>query len=232
MRDGGIDNRYVEIRAGGITLPGRLTLPVGAQGLILFVHGSGSSRLSPRNQQVAESLQAAGFGTLLFDLLTMTEERVDEETSALRFNIDLLSGRVTDVIDWLLLQEYRKDLKYGLFGASTGAAAALVTAADRPQAVQAVVSRGGRPDLAGEHLSQVRAPSLFIVGSLDNEVLGLNQSAMEKFPDGVEKHLEVVQGASHLFEEPGKLDAVAHLAQDWFLQYIGPAQRSTPDHTQ
>jgi putative phosphoribosyl transferase len=218
-----IENRFEEIRAGGITLPGTLTLPPGARGLVVFVHGSGSSRLSPRNQRVAEHLQKAGLGTLLFDLLSQSEEQIDRETAALRFNIDLLAGRTVDVVDWLLLQDFGKDIQLGFFGASTGASAALVAAARRPKVTGAVVSRGGRPDLAGQLLPKIQAPTLLIVGKLDDEVLRLNEQALEQLPEGVPKELRVVPGATHLFEEPGKMDEVIRLAHDWFIRYLGQA---------
>lgn len=215
-----IENRFVEIRAGGVTLPGTLTVPNGARGLVVFIHGSGSSRLSPRNLQVAEFLQKAGLGTLLFDLLSQSEEQIDRDTTAFRFNIDLLAGRTIDVVDWLLLQDFGKDLKLGLFGASTGAAAALVTAARRPDATGAVVSRGGRPDLAIPALPEVRAPTLLIVGQFDDEVFLLNQKAIEQLPEQTTKEMRVVPGATHLFEEPGKMDAVMHLTHDWFVRHL------------
>jgi pimeloyl-ACP methyl ester carboxylesterase len=194
---------------------------------VLFAHGSGSSRHSSRNRHVAGELRAAGLVIVLTDLLTPEEEQVDMRTGALRFDIDLLSGRVTALTDWLMEQERLADLGVGLFGASTGAAAALVAAAARPAAVQAVVSRGGRPDLAGGFLRQVRQPTLLIVGGRDRTVLELNRGAMEEL--GGETKLEIVPGASHLFEEPGALDEVARLARDWFVHHLKPVPRDTND---
>ncbi|MDE3101858.1 MAG: dienelactone hydrolase family protein [Chloroflexota bacterium] len=199
---------------------GDLAVPAAAAGIVVFAHGSGSSRHSPRNRSVAATLQAAGFATLLFDLLTPSEERRDERTAELRFDIAFLAARLRLVLAWLRGQDDVARLPVGLFGASTGAAAALVAAAG-DASVRAVVSRGGRPDLAGS-LERVTAPTLFLVGSLDADVLDLNRRAFDRLaaPD---KELVVVPGAGHLFEEPGTLEAVARHASDWFERWLAPA---------
>jgi dienelactone hydrolase len=215
-----IDERPRHIAAGAAMLDADLGLPRDARGLVLFAHGSGSSRFSPRNRYVARQLNAAGLGTVLADLLTPLEESLDERTRALRFDIGLLGERLVAATDWLKAQPDLRDLPIGYFGASTGGAAALVAAAERPQAVGAVVSRGGRPDLAGPALARVRAPTLLIVGGDDAAVLGLNQQALRQLK--VDKQLAIVPGATHLFEEPGALDKVAALARDWFLRYLPP----------
>jgi len=189
-------------------------VPDRVSAVVLFAHGSGSSRHSPRNKHVAHTLQARGFATLLLDLLTPHEEAVDERTAQFRFDIAMLSDRLVAAIDWIGAYPATASLPVCLFGASTGAAAALVAAARRPKAVRAVVSRGGRPDMAGGALSEVRSPTLLIVGSLDTEVLRLNQAAMAQMRADVS--LELVHGATHLFEEPGTLDVVARLAGGWF----------------
>jgi pimeloyl-ACP methyl ester carboxylesterase len=208
----------VHIEAGTVVLEGNVIIPPGAGGLILFAHGSGSSRHSPRNRYVAEALYQAGFGTLLFDLLTPREEAIDAGTSELRFNIDLLAERLLAATDWPMRQP-GLDLPIGYFGASTGAAAALVAAAERSDVVGAVVSRGGRPDLAGDALRRVLAPTLLIVGGNDPIVIRLNRAALGELasPD---KRLVIVPGAGHLFEEPGALDEVARLASDWFASHL------------
>ena len=200
---------------GGVEIDADVTVPATAAGLVLFVHGSGSGRHSARNQFVAANLRAQGLGTVLMDLLTPDEERSDQFTGHLRFDIPFLSRRVVSVIDTVRRQ---MALPLGLFGASTGAAAALVAAAMRPQAVSAVVSRGGRPDLARDALPAVTAPTLLIVGEDDRDVLELNRQAMRRISAAVE--LEIVPGASHLFHEPGALEAVAHLAGDWFVAHL------------
>lgn len=204
----------VTLDVGPVSVGGTLTLPDGARGLVVFAHGSGSSRFSPRNRQVAEELNEQALGTLLIDLLTAEEEQVDLRTAELRFDISLLAERVVGAVDWA----EERGLPIGAFGASTGAAAALVAAAERPQLVRAVVSRGGRPDLAGDALPRVEAPTLLIVGGNDQAVLDLNRQAMERMR--AETRLEIVPGASHLFEEPGALDDVVRLARDWFLQNL------------
>lgn len=207
----------VSIRADGVTLEGRLDVPADARGLVVFVHGSGSSRHSPRNQFVARQLQDSGWGTLLFDLLTNEEERVDLRTQRLRFDIPLLARRVIATLDWLETQPSVKGLPIGLFGASTGAAAALCAAAERPDRVHAIVSRGGRPDLAGEDARRVQAPTLLVVGGLDDVVIELNREVLDELPDG---QMHVVPGASHLFEEEGMLDRVVTLAAGWFDHHL------------
>src|SRR5438067_4789367 len=206
----------VRIPAGRATLDGNLSIPENATALVLFVHGSGSSRHSPRNQFVARTLNNAGLGTLLFDLLTPEEEAIDARTAELRFNIGLLAERLVHATKWATQQEQTRDLRIGHFGSSTGGGAALVAAAaEGPQDVGAVVSRGGRPDLAGEALPKVRAPTLLIVGGNDDVVIELDERARDRM--GCEVKLEIVPGATHLFEEPGALETVAKLASDWFL---------------
>lgn len=208
----------VTVRAGDAALPGQLVVPAGAKGLVVFVHGSGSSRFSPRNRYVAEVLNGGHLGTLLFDLLTAAEHEIDERTRELRFDIDLLRVRLIAAIDWLRAEPQTSGLRLGLFGASTGAAAALNAAAERPDDVAAVVSRGGRPDLALPVLPRVRAPTLLIVGSLDEPVIGMNRRAADRLT--AKWKLEIVPGATHLFEEPGKLERVAELARDWFTRHL------------
>ncbi|CAD5378439.1 Alpha/beta hydrolase [Pseudomonas sp. OF001] len=199
-------------------LHGELAVPEDAEGLVVFAHGSGSSRFSPRNQQVARFFNDLGLGTLLLDLLTEDEQDIDEATREFRFDIPLLARRLVTVVDWLHGDERLQELVVGLFGASTGAAAALICAAQRHELVAAVVSRGGRTDLAGDALEHVRAPSLLIVGGEDGVVLALNRESLMRLA-GI-KRLEVVPGATHLFEEPGKLLKVAELAGEWFLRYL------------
>jgi putative phosphoribosyl transferase len=211
-------DRSLQIPVEHVVLEADVVSPEQAQGLVLFVHGSGSSRHSPRNRFVARELQRADLATVLADLLTPEEEQLDAHTGVLRFDIGLLSERVTALTDWLAEYEPTSGLGVGLFGASTGAAAALVCAAARPAVVQAVVSRGGRPDLAGAALRQVRQPTLLIVGGRDPVVLQLNRTAMEELPGPT--HLEIVPDASHLFEEPGALEQVARLARDWFVRHL------------
>jgi len=212
---------HVAVPAGDAVLEGDLVVPPVATGIVAFAHGSGSSRHSPRNKQVADTLIEAGLGTLLVDLLTPAEEAVDRVTAQHRFDIVLLARRLVAAVDWLR-QTAAPELSVGLFGASTGAAAALVAAAERPDDVRAVVSRGGRPDLAGPALARVRAPTLLIVGGRDPQVLELNRLALEAL-GAVEKQLVIVPGATHLFEEPGALDEVARLAADWFTRHLGNA---------
>jgi putative phosphoribosyl transferase len=208
----------VKIKIPSAVLDGSLCLPQKVKGVVLFAHGSGSSRLSPRNRFVAKILQNEGLGTLLFDLLTAKEEAKDELTGELRFNINLLAQRLGEVTDWLPKYLEAENLKLGYFGASTGAAAALVAAADRPQAIQAVVSRGGRPDLAEASLPRVKAPTLFIVGGEDYQVIEMNREALRALRS--EKTLVIIPGATHLFEERGALEEVARLAIDWFRRYL------------
>lgn len=214
----------IDVPADGVQLHGDLSLPAGAESLVLFAHGSGSSRLSPRNRFVASELQRAAHATLLVDLLTSDEERADEQTAALRFDIALLARRLISIAEWLTHGGQTRDLPLGLFGASTGAAAALICAAERPARVAAVVSRGGRPDLAGEALERVQAPTLLIVGGQDPVVHRLNQEAQAHLRCTSE--LILVPGATHLFEEPGGLEQVARLASAWFTTHLlgGPGQ--------
>ena len=213
-----LQRRHVTVPAGGARLEGDLTVPRETIGTVVFAHGSGSGRFSPRNQYVAAELVRGGLATLLMDLLTSAEEATDRRTAHLRFDIGLLSERVIAAIDWLEADEQVGSLHVGCFGASTGAAAALVAAAERPRKVRAVVSRGGRPDLAGEALRRVTAPTLLIVGGRDPEVLRLNQQAQTLLAG--ESRLEIVPGATHLFEEPGALEQVAALARDWFVRHL------------
>jgi putative phosphoribosyl transferase len=213
-----VEEQLVRIPAGTVTLAGSLTLPEQAQAIVLFAHGSGSSRLSPRNRYVARLLNEAKLATLLVDLLTLHEEVIDARTAQLRFDIDLLAERLVDATDWLTEFPDTKGLRIGYFGASTGAAAALAAAAIRPDVVNAVVSRGGRPDLAGAALTRVQAPTLLIVGENDGQVIELNRAALAELR--CEKQLVIVPGATHLFEEPGALDVVAQLARDWFERHL------------
>jgi len=204
--------------AGGGKLEGFLNIPKHSRGVVLFVHGSGSSRYSPRNQFVARILHNAGMATLLIDLLTAREEEYDHYTGYLRFNIDLLSERVTQATHWLTQYPATADLKIGYFGASSGAAAALVAAIHYPQVVKAVVSRGGRPDLAKPYLDRVQSPTVLIVGEKDTEVIALNRMAYSLLH--CTKQIEIVPGATHLFEEPGTLEKAAQLASQWFAKYL------------
>jgi putative phosphoribosyl transferase len=199
-------------------IEGTLAIPPNAKAIVAFAHGSGSSRFSPRNQYVAKIFNQAGLATLLIDLLIPEEEEIDVTTAEYRFNIALLAERLISATEWLKHDPTTQNLSFGYFGASTGAAAALIAAAKLPEDISAVVSRGGRPDLAGNYLSQVRAPTLFLVGGLDTEVLDLNQQAMDQM--SAEKKLVVIPDATHLFEEPGKLEAVAKFSTDWFLRYL------------
>ena len=213
----------ITVQAGEVGLEGVLSIPGRAQGMVVFAHGSGSSRFSPRNRFVADFLNEGALGTLLLDLLTAQESEIDERTAELRFDIGLLSRRLVGAVDWLGTRLETRDLRIGIFGASTGAAAALNAAAERPARVAAVVSRGGRPDLAMEALPRVRAPTLLIVGGLDGAVIGMNRRAAAQL--ACEHRVEIVPGATHLFEEPGKLEAVAQLARNWFLRHLGGAGR-------
>jgi pimeloyl-ACP methyl ester carboxylesterase len=217
---GDVVEKSVQLLVSGVTLEGTLAMPANPRGVILFAHGSGSSRLSPRNRYVAGVLQEARLATLLFDLLTAREEAVDEVTAQLRFDIGFLARRLVAATDWVLGNKETKKLAIGYFGASTGAAAALMACAERPDAVKAVVSRGGRPDLAAPALERVRAPVLLIVGGLDTTVIELNREAMTHLHGT--KELAIVPGASHLFEEPGTLPEVARLATFWFVKYLSP----------
>ena len=208
------------IRSGAVTLDGDLTIPTGAVGIVLFAHGSGSSRHSPRNQFVARAIREAGIATLLFDLLTQEEEGEDAVTGRLRFDIGLLAGRLVEASRWVANQPDTQKLGIGYFGASTGGAAALVAAAEIGPTVGAVVSRGGRPDLAGAAMEDVKSPVLLIEGERDETVLELNRGAFARLT--CDKELKVIPGATHLFEEPGALDEVARLAADWFRRQLRP----------
>jgi dienelactone hydrolase len=208
----------VQIQAGRAVLPGNLNIPNDAIALVLFAHGSGSSRHSPRNQFVARTLNEAGLATLLFDLLTQEEEAIDMQTRELRFNIHLLAERLVHATKWVKQQDQTCDFRIGYFGSSTGGAAALVAAADNPQDAGAVVSRGGRPDLADQALPKVQAPTLLIVGGNDDIVIELNEQARDRMH--CEVKLEIIPGATHLFEEPGTLEKVAQLASDWFSLHL------------
>ena len=210
--------RNTEIPAGNVRLEGELIIPVGAQGVVLFAHGSGSSRHSPRNQFVANIIREAGIGTLLFDLLTREEEAVDLQTRHLRFDIGMLAERLVEATNWLAKESDTWNLNVGYFGASTGGGAALVAAAELGSDVKAVVSRGGRPDLAGAALSKVTAPTLLIVGERDEPVIEMNEEALAQL--NCEKQLKIVPRATHLFEEPGALEEAARLATDWFRQHL------------
>lgn len=213
------ETRTVLIPARGITLGGDLTVPPTAKGIVLFAHGSGSSRMSPRNRRVAETLQEGGYATLLFDLLTSEEDALDAVAAPLRFDIPLLALRLVSATEWVTSRPEIRDLPLAYFGASTGAAAALVAAAVRPEGVRAVVSRGGRPDLAGRHLPDVAAPTLLIVGERDEEVIALNRTALAKL-GATEKELVIVPRATHLFEEPGALEQVAQIALGWLELHV------------
>ncbi len=212
------DETPVNVRAGEVTLQGDLAIPRDAEGIVLFAHGSGSSRFSSRNRYVAGVLQDGGLATLLIDLLTPDEEEVDLRTRHLRFDIGLLADRLAASAEWLSRNRDTAGLPIGLFGASTGGGAALVAAARRPDLIGAVVSRGGRPDLAGPALPHVKAPTLLLVGGDDVPVIEMNEEASDQMT--AERHLEIIPGASHLFEEPGKLEIVAQMARDWFRRYL------------
>ena len=210
----------VRVNLGVVDIDGDLRVPERASGLVIFAHGSGSSRFSRRNRAVASALEAAGFGTLLLDLLTADEDAIDERTREYRFDISLLGRRVIGAIDWAQARPDLHHLRIAVFGASTGAAAALIAAAERPRSVHVVISRGGRPDLADDSLPAVAAPTLLIVGSRDEPVIEMNRDAMARMRAPV--HLEIVPGATHLFEEPGALEQVAALAADWCSQHLPP----------
>jgi dienelactone hydrolase len=209
---------FVDVEAGKIKLAGDLHLVEKASGIVLFAHGSGSSRHSPRNQFVAKSLNQEGLSTLLIDLLSEEEEREDKYTAHLRFDIELLGKRLVEIVDWLGKNERTKRLNVGIFGSSTGAAGALMAAAKRPNTVRAVVSRGGRPDLSLEYIHEVKAPTLLIVGSEDHPVIEMNQKAFSTLK--AEKKMTIVAKATHLFEEPGTLEEVARLAGTWFKEHL------------
>jgi dienelactone hydrolase len=212
-----LDERQVQV-SGAVTLEGTLGIAKNPQGVVIFAHGSGSSRHSPRNRYVAKILRNSGLVTLLIDLLTVDEEAVDIHTMQLRFDIQLLAKRLVETTDWIEQNPDTQKLPIGYFGASTGAAAALVAAAERSNAIRAVVSRGGRPDLAGPSLQRVKSPTLLIVGGNDLPVIDINREAFKQLH--CEKKLVIVPGATHLFEEPGKLEEVARLAADWFVRYL------------
>src|SRR5437867_3066206 len=212
------DIQLVRISAAGVTLEGNLEVPEGAVAIVLFAHGSGSGRRSPRNRYVAHILRQGGLGTLLIDLLTAEEEVIDMQTAHLRFDIPLLAERLMGATDWLTNHSSTRHLRIGYFGASTGSGAALMAAAERSDIVKVVVSRGGRPDLAGPALARVRVPVLLIVGGEDFPVIELNREAMAKL--GGDKKLEIIPGATHLFEEPGTLEEVSQLAREWFQRYL------------
>jgi putative phosphoribosyl transferase len=212
----------IQIPFDSIVLEGNLTVPVNSQALVLFAHGSGSNRLSARNQMVAQTLSRSGLSTLLFDMLTPSEDAIDRQTQHIRFDIGLLALRLTAAIDWLANNPSSSGLRTGLYGASTGAAAAIVAAVARPNRISAIVSRGGRVDLAGQALSQVRAPTLFIVGGHDQAVVRLNRDAFAVMR--TLKAMEVIPGATHLFVEAGAMERVSTLTRDWFVQYLTGAQ--------
>jgi len=218
----GTVHHSLRIRAAGVELEADLGMPASPRGVVLFAHGSGSGRHSPRNHYVADELNVAGLATVVADLLTPEEEQFDLRTGALRFDIDLLAERVTALTDWMATTDPTAASGVGLFGASTGAAAALIAAANRPATVQAVVSRGGRPDLADARLPQVLQPTLLIVGELDHIVIELNRQAMRRL--GGETRLAIIPRATHLFEEACALEQVAHLARDWFVDHLHPRQ--------
>jgi putative phosphoribosyl transferase len=213
-----LDEGLVQVGIGSIALDGNLLVPSGATGIVLFAHGSGSSRFSSRNRYVASTLREGNLGTLLIDLLTPQEEARDNLTAELRFDIGMLADRLVGTVEWLRVQPELRQKKIGLFGASTGGGAALVAAAARPKLIQAVVSRGGRPDLAGAALPRVEAPTLLIVGGDDVPVIAMNRHAYDQMR--CERRLEIVPGATHLFEEPGTLETVAALARGWFTRHL------------
>ena len=219
-----MEEREVRVLAGPVELEGDLGVPEEAAGVVLFAHGSGSGRHSPRNRYVARVLREAGLATLMIDLLTREEEEADLRTGHLRFDIGLLAERLSGATDWLMHNPGTQNSRIGYFGASTGAGAALVAAAKRPREVGAVVSRGGRPDLAEDALPLVKAPTLLIVGGKDVPVIGMNKEALERLR--VKKELKIVPGATHLFEEPGALEEVARLAADWFAHHLSRSARA------
>jgi putative phosphoribosyl transferase len=210
--------KQISVTLGEATVEGNLTVPHNARGIVLFAHGSGSGRFSPRNQYVAKEFNKSQIGTLLFDLLTSAEEEEDLMTAEYRFNIPLLADRLVGATEWLKKSSITHSLKLAYFGASTGAAAALIAAAKLPNDIMTVISRGGRPDLAEQYLPKVKAPTLLLVGGYDEEVIELNKQAMVKMT--AEKKLVIIPGATHLFEEPGKLEEVARISTEWFLKYL------------
>jgi putative phosphoribosyl transferase len=220
----GAETRVVRIESGAVALDGEIGVPAGAAGVVLFAHGSGSGRHSPRNRAVARAMRGAGLGTLLFDLLTRDEEALDSFARHRRFDVELLAGRLAAAVAWLATEPEARDLRPGFFGSSTGGAAALVAAAEIGPQIGAVVSRGGRPDLAGRALEHVASPTLLIVGGLDDLVLSANERAYDRL--WCEKDLTVIPGATHLFEEPGALDEVGRLAAAWFRAHLRPARRT------
>ena len=220
-----MQEREVRVSTGPVTLEGSLGIPNSAGGVVLFAHGSGSGRHSPRNRYVARVLREANLATLLIDLLTEDEEEVDLRTTRLRFDIGLLARRLVGATDWLVQNPDTEQLRIGYFGASTGAGAALVAAAERPDEVGAIVSRGGRPDLASDALPLVKAPTLLIVGGNDEPVIGMNEEALARMR--AEKRLEIIPGAGHLFEEPGALEEVARLAANWFAHHLNRSGQSS-----
>ena len=222
MFDRMVQEKPIVVAAGSAKIQGDLAIPAEARGMVLFAHGSGSSRHSPRNRHVAGILQKAGFGTLLLDLLTEREEVIEDAGGQLRFDVALLAERLLAAADWLAAEPSTGSLPLGVFGASTGAAAAVIAAADRPRRVCAVVSRGGRPDLAADALPRVQAPTLLIVGGEDRVVIDLNEDAAAQMR--AEHHIAIVPGATHLFEEPGALDEVAELALSWFVRYLAAVE--------
>ncbi len=226
--ESGARKLHVEVPIDDQALPGDLGIPTDSHGIVLFAHGSGSSRHSPRNQYVARALERHHLATLLIDLLTPQEEMIDDRTAQYRFDIEMLADRLVTIIDWLKERNETAALPIGLFGASTGGGAALMAAAERPHDVAAVVSRGGRPDLAGASLTKVTTPTLLIVGGFDTPVIQMNRDAMAQMR--AEVKLEIVPGATHLFEEPGTLEHVAELASDWFAGYLRPALSSSAKH--
>ncbi len=230
MQHGDEGENIVHITTEDAELEGDLRIPQRAEGIVLFAHGSGSSRHSPRNKLVAKYLRSGGLGTLLFDLLTAEEDKVDRRTREYRFDISLLAERLVGATEWLLQQSEAEGLSIGYFGSSTGAAAALIGATECPDVVDAVVSRGGRCDLAGDALPHVTAPTLMIVGGRDVQVLQMNKQAISRMADSVQKELEVVEGATHLFQEPGALEQVAKLARDWFVHYLTGSQAEGGSH--
>jgi putative phosphoribosyl transferase len=220
-----VDRRELSLDVEGVTLEGSLAIPEGAHGIVLFAHGSGSSRHSPRNRYVAQILQSQRIGTLLFDLLTRKEESIDQYTGELRFDIPFLAKRLVAATKWIVSSPDTKHLKVGYFGASTGAGAALVAAAELPEVISTVVSRGGRPDLAQDALANVQASTLLIVGGDDEPVIGMNQEALAKLRCP-EKKLVIIPGATHLFEEPGTLEEVARVAAEWFSRHFAPVEKA------